>query len=187
MKSFPFSTFFYAGYYLSGLNSQSEQTRSSRVGDENTPRLGAVLHKLERPFNSSTVCIADQRVLELLLQFQKESWDKNLVLILHASLQRLWLWEMFDHNVGTICLERERSLLADSWEILCCFSRCISKMPERSNSWDETLILAHGSKCFQSSVVGRHGPGCGSDLVARACGYTKEQRTGPRTWVGGNL
>lgn len=66
------------------------------------------------------------------------------------------------------------------------FSRCISKTPERSKSWDENLILAHGSKCSQSSVVGRHGPGCGSDLVARACGYTREQRTGPRTWGGGN-
>lgn len=88
---------------------------------------------------------------------------------------------MFGHNVGTRCPEQGITLWECMKDSMLLFPM-LSKIPKRSNLWDENLILAHGSKCSQSSVVGRHGHGCGSGLVAGACGYTREQRNGPRTW-----
>lgn len=189
---------FYAGYYLSGLNSQSEQTRSCRVGDENTSRLRAVLHKLERTFHYSTVWTADQRILELLLQFQKESWDKkketdelrlsniHLVLILHASSQRLWPWEMFGHNGGTICLEREIT----PWG--CMEDSVLLFTLHFQNAWEKQFM---GWKLYFCTWFQMFSVQCGrkawlwvqSGLVTGDCGYTREQRTEPRTWNGSNF
>lgn len=94
--------------------------------------------------------------------------------------RKMLVWPQCRHKLPGV----KDHFLWDTWmNLLLC---CVVKTPDRSNLWDGSLSLPHGSRGSQPIVRKAHNVS-GLGLVAWAWDYNGKQRTEARTRGGYNL